>query len=60
MHHRQSPFTALALLLMFKRQHRSMTEAEYDLCFQTIVQFLEEVNDEKYRLEQSNVSTQDQ
>lgn len=45
-----SPHTAISLLLLFKRQQHPLTEAEFDLCFDTIVQLLEEVNEEKYRL----------
>lgn len=48
--HRQSPFTALCQLLMFKRKLFPLTEAEFDLAFDTLVQVLEEVNDEKYRV----------
>jgi len=49
-HHRQSPYTALSLLLMFKQQKITLDESVFDLSFDTIVQFLEEVNEEKYRL----------
>ena len=48
--HRQSPFTALSLLMLHKRKLLTLTEAEFDLAFGTVVQTLEEVNDERYRL----------
>jgi len=48
-HHRQSPFTALSLLMLHKRKLLTISQAEFELSFDTILQVLEEVNDEKYR-----------
>lgn len=47
-----SPFTALTLLLMFKQRRYSMTHAQFDLYVGTIVELLEEVHNERYRLDQ--------
>lgn len=44
-----SPFTALSLLLLHKRELTTCTEAEFDLAFDTVLQVLEEVNDTKFR-----------
>lgn len=45
-----SPYTALGLLAAFKQQKITLEESIFDLCFDTILQFLEETNDEKYRV----------
>jgi len=47
-----SPFTALTLLLMFKQRRYVMTQAQFDLYVGTIVELLEEVHNEQYRLDQ--------
>lgn len=52
-----SPYTALASLVLFKQRRLSMSEEFYDQCVDTIVALLEEVNDERYRLEQRQTPT---
>jgi len=45
-----SPHTALALLLLFKQRRLELDERQYEECVDTIVELLEQVNDESYRL----------
>lgn len=45
-----SPFTALCLLLMFKQGRYQMTQAQFDLYVGTVVDLLEDVHNEQYRL----------
>lgn len=52
---RQSPYTALALLVLFKQKAVTIDEDTFDVCVDTLVGLLEEVNDEKYRLSQKKV-----
>jgi len=44
-----SPFTALAMLLMFKQRRVELSEQDFDLHFDTLLEVLEEVNNEKFR-----------
>jgi len=46
-----SPFTAVAMLTMFKQRRITMDEETYEQCVDAIVLLLEQVNDESYRLE---------
>jgi len=46
-----SPFTAIAMLLLFKQRRVPMTRQDFDLYFDTILEVLEEVNNERFRLE---------
>jgi len=46
-----SPHTALAMLLLFKQRRNELTLQEFDLYFDTILEVLEETNNERYRLE---------
>lgn len=52
-HHVQhpSPYTSLAFLAMFKQRKLTLTHEQYDECVDNIIAFLEELNDERYRLE---------
>jgi len=52
-----SPYTALASLVLFKQRRLTMSEEFYDQCVDTVVSLLEDVNDEKYRLEQRKTPT---
>lgn len=46
-----SPFTAVAMLTMFKQRRLNMDEEMFDTCVDALVQLLEDTNDEKFRLE---------
>jgi len=46
-----SPYTALAFLAMFKQRRLNLTHEQFDECVDNLIAFLEELNDEKYRLE---------
>lgn len=46
-----SPFTAFVMLLLFKQRRVSLDQVTFDLYFDTVVDVLEEANNEKYRLE---------
>lgn len=48
--HRMSPYTAVGLLAAFKQKQITLDESVFELCFDTVIQFLEETNDEKYRV----------
>jgi len=52
-----SPFTAVAMLLMFKQQRVTLTESQFDLYVGTIVELLEEVHDDRYLLEKEERDT---
>jgi len=47
-----SPYTALSLLLLFKQRRIPLTVTEYDMYFDTILELLEDVNNERFRLEE--------
>jgi len=47
-----SPFTALSMLLLFKQRRVELTHQDFDLHFDTLVEVLEEVDNEKYRCEE--------
>jgi len=46
-----SPFTATSMLLLFKQRRIELNEQDFNLYFDTILEMLEEVNNERYRLE---------
>jgi len=46
-----SPFTAVAMLTMFKQRRLNMDERMFDQCVDALVELLEATNDEKFRLE---------
>jgi len=46
-----SPYTALSLLLLFKQRRIPLTQTQFDQCFDTIVDVLDEANNEKFRLD---------
>jgi len=45
-----SPFTAVALLCLFKQGRMSLTTAQFDECFDALMELMEDSNDEKHRL----------
>lgn len=47
-----SVYTALSMLLLFKQRRIPLTETEYDMYFDTCLELLEEVNNERFRLDQ--------
>jgi len=50
-----SPYTALGMLLMFKQRRIDLDEETYDVCVDVLVGVLEDVNDEKFRLQPRRV-----
>lgn len=46
-----SPYTAVSMLLLFKQRRIPLNHQEFDLYFDTILEVLEEVNNERYRLD---------
>lgn len=46
-----SPYSALALLLLFKQRKYNLTLEQFEECFDALCEVLEAANDEKYRLE---------
>lgn len=55
----RSPQMALTILVAFKRRLCSLSEAEYDAAFDRILSFLEEVNNERHRLEEKPCLTEE-
>lgn len=47
-----SPFMALSLLSAFRKGLVQLTQGEYDQAFDTVVEFLEQCNDNKFRLKE--------
>jgi len=47
---RLSPHSAVAILVCFEKRQLNLDEEIFDQCLDTIIDFLEKVNDEKYRL----------
>jgi len=45
-----SPFTAVALICLFKQGRMRLTYSQFDECWDALTQLLEEANDEKHRL----------
>lgn len=45
-----SPYTALAMLVLFKGGKMPLTESAFDECVDRLVALLEDCNDERYRL----------
>jgi len=46
-----SPFTAVAMLTMFKQRRLNMHEEQFHQCVDALVELLEQTNNEKFRLE---------
>lgn len=51
-----SPHTAVAMLLLHKQRRLTLELQDFDLYFDTILELLEETNNEKYRCRHSDVS----
>lgn len=45
-----SPYSAVGLLLLFKQRRIELTHQQFEEAFDVILDVLEEVNNEKYRL----------
>lgn len=45
-----SYFTAVGVLVAFQKKQLNLDEAVYEQCLDTIVELLEECNNERYRL----------
>lgn len=55
-----SPFTALAMLHCHLTRKQRLTEGEYELAVDSVVTFLEDVNNTKYRLAPNIVMTDEE
>lgn len=50
MQQHMSYFTAVGVLVAFQKKQLNLDEAVYEQCLDTIVELLEECNNERYRL----------
>jgi len=48
-----SPFTAVSMLLLFKQRRVELSEQDFNLYFDTLLELLEDLNDEKYRVQKA-------
>jgi len=55
-----SPYSALALLCLFKQGKMSLTVSQFDECQDALITLLEEVNDEKHRLRSDTIPDQEE
>jgi len=46
-----SPYTAVSMLLLFKQRRIPLNAQDFDLYFDTLLELLEEVNNEKFRVQ---------
>lgn len=51
-----SPYTAVSMLLLYKQRRIPLNTQEFDLYFDTLLEVLEEVNNERYRLDDQKES----
>jgi len=51
-----SPYSAVSLLLLFKQRRITLTPKQFDEAWDAIIDVLDEVNNEKYRLEDAEES----
>lgn len=49
-----SPFLAVSVLSVFKRGRLQLTQEQFDEAFEAITAFLEECNDERFRLKKAD------